>query len=159
MTVHANAMVLWLLLGGATFSSLVGITGVSNFLSKSLAAMPVSPSVTLAIMLGVLLVLGMFIENASIIMICAPIFFPVANELGFDPLWFGLLFLMCIIIGMITPPFGYNLFFMKGLGFQEITMGDIYGSIIPYCWLMIGVLVLCVLFPQIALWLPNQMIR
>ncbi len=159
MTVQANAMVLWLLLGGAVFSSLVGITGVSRFISQLLTGMPVSPTVTLAIMLGVLLVLGMFIENASIIMICAPIFFPAAIELGLDPLWFGLLFLMCIVIGMITPPFGYNLFFMKGLGFQEITMGDIYRSIIPYCWIMIAVLVLCVVFPGLALWLPNQMIR
>lgn len=159
MTIKANAMVMWLLVGGAAFSSLVGITGVKTFVSDVLTALPVNSTITLIAMLVIILILGMFIENASIIMICAPIFFPAAIALGFDPLWFCFLFVMCIIIGMVTPPFGYNLFFMKGLGHKDVTMADIYGGIWPFVPPMVIVLALCLVFPEIATWLPNQMIR
>ncbi len=89
----------------------------------------------------------------------APIFFPTAVALGFDPLWFCFLFVLCIVIGMITPPFGYNLFFMRGLGHKDVTMADIYSSIWPFVPPMLVVLVLCLVFPELATWLPNQMIR
>ena len=92
-------------------------------------------------------------------MISLPIMLPVAISLGFDPLWFALLFTMDVIIGMVTPPFGYNLFFMKGLGYSEISMKDVYWSVLPYIPLFVIALILCVLFPQLALWIPSMMVK
>ena len=84
---------------------------------------------------------------------------PVIVQLGFDPLWFAILFSICVIIGFITPPFGVNLFYFKGLGHADVTMMDIYRSVIPYVGIMIIVLILCVVFPPILTWLPGLMIK
>ena len=108
--------------------------------------------------MAIALVLGMFMDGAAITMITIPVFMPVVYQLGIDPLWFGLLFTMNMIIGYMTPPFGMNLFYMKGLVPKDITMMDIYRSIIPYVIISIAVLVLSIIFPQILLWLPNKMI-
>jgi len=158
-TMRVNAMVMWLVIGGASFSSLCGITGVTNFVRDILVGLPVGPMGVLLIMLLILFIMGMFIENASIIMICLPIMMPTALALGFDPLWFGLIFTMMVIIGMITPVFGYNLFYFKGLGHADVSMMDIYIAILPYIPLMLAALALCIIFPEIVLWIPNTMIK
>jgi len=158
-TMRVNAMVMWLVIGGASFSSLCGITGVTHFVRDILVGLPLGPMGVLIVMLTILFVMGMFIENASIIMICLPIMMPAALELGFDSLWFGLIFTMMVIIGMITPVFGYNLFYFKGLGHSDVDMMDIYLAILPYIPLMLASLALCVIFPQIVLWFPNTMIK
>lgn len=158
-TMRVNAMVMWLVIGGASFSSLNGITGVTHFIRDILVALPISPMGVLLLMLIILFIMGMFIENASIIMICIPIMMPAALALGFDPLWFGLVFTMMVIIGMITPIFGYNLFYFKGLGHADVSMVDIYMAILPYIPLMLISLALCILFPEIVLWIPNMMIK
>jgi TRAP-type mannitol/chloroaromatic compound transport system permease large subunit len=88
-----------------------------------------------------------------------PIFFPVIVSVGIDPLLFGLLFTINICLGYLTPPFGMNLFYMKGIVSSDITMEDIYRSIIPYVAVMIIVLILVVIFPSLALWLPNSVIQ
>jgi TRAP-type mannitol/chloroaromatic compound transport system permease large subunit len=85
--------------------------------------------------------------------------FPVAQQLGYDLLLFSLLFTLCVIIGMLTPPFGYALFYFKGIGHQDVSMKDIYDSSVPYVFLMLIVLGLCIVFPRIPLWLPNKMIK
>jgi len=130
-TMRVNAMVMWLVIGGASFSSLCGITGVTHFIRDILVALPLSPMGVLLLMLTILFIMGMFIENASIIMICVPIMMPAALALGFDPLWFGLVFTMMVIIGMITPVFGYNLFYFKGLARPDVDMVVIYIAISP----------------------------
>jgi TRAP-type mannitol/chloroaromatic compound transport system permease large subunit len=155
----ANAMVMWLVVGGASFSSLCGITGITHLIRDILVALPLSPMGVLLLMMLILFIMGMFIENASIIMICLPIMMPAAVALKFDPLWFGLLFTMMVIIGMITPIFGYNLFYFKGLGYKEVEMMDIYIAILPYIPLMLAALALCIIFPEIALWIPRMMIK
>jgi tripartite ATP-independent transporter DctM subunit len=159
MTMKANAMVMWLVVGGASFSSLCGITGITHLIRDILVALPLSPMGVLLLMMLILFIMGMFIENASIIMICLPIMMPAAVALKFDPLWFGLLFTMMVIIGMITPIFGYNLFYFKGLGYKEVEMMDIYIAILPYIPLMLAALALCIIFPEIALWIPRMMIK
>lgn len=159
MTIKVNAMVMWIVIGGASFSSLCGITGITHFMSDMLKGLPLGPYGVLFVMLFILLIEGLFIDGTAIIMISLPVMLPVAVELGFDPLWFAFLFNMCVIIGMITPPFGYNLFYMRGLNLKNVTMMDIYVSVLPYIPLMVIVLALCVLFPQVALWIPNTMLK
>jgi len=157
-TVRLVAMVMWLLIGGGCFSTLLGATGVGHFISGLLTGLPVGTMGVLIVMMVIGLTLGMFMDGAAITMICIPVFMPVVYQLGLDPLWFGLLFTMNMIIGYITPPFGMNLFYMKGLVPKDISMMDIYRSIIPYVVISIIVLILCIVFPQILLWLPNKMI-
>ena len=158
-TFSVNAMVMWIVIGGATFSSVCGITGITNFMSGLLVGLPFGPYGILFIMLFILFVEGLFIDGTAITMISLPIMLPAAIQLGFDALWFGFLFNMVIIIGMITPPFGYNLFYMKGLKLEGVTMMDIYMGVLPYIPAMVLVVVLCIIFPQIALWIPNMMVK
>jgi TRAP-type mannitol/chloroaromatic compound transport system permease large subunit len=108
-------------------------------------------------MLGITLVLGMFIDPVAITMICVPVFLPVLNALSIDPLWFMLLFSLATCIGYITPPFGLNIFYMKGVVPDNISLFDIYKGVIPFCVIKIAVLILCILFPCLLTWLPSLM--
>ena len=158
-TFRVNAMVMWLAIGGSAFASLTGITGINRGVSNFLGSLSMSPNGIVLVMLGIVFILGMFIDIIAIVMICLPIMMPVIIQIGFDPLFFAFLFTMCLIIGILTPPFGYNLFYFKGLGYEEVSMMDIYRSVTPYIVLMTIAMILCLLFPQIPLWLPNKMIK
>jgi len=158
MTVKVNGMVMWLLAGGLCLGSLLGATGVSHWISKSLAGLPLAPLTIIIIMQLVVFVLGMFMDGASITVITIPLFMPVVESLGFNPLWFCLLFTINGITGYISPPFGLNLFYMKGIVPKDISMGLIYRSVIPYVLILVIVMVLCFIFPEILLWLPEMML-
>ena len=157
MTVKVNGMVLWLLSAGLCLGSLLGATGVSHWISKALAGLPLAPLAIIIIMQMVVFVLGMFMDGASITVITIPLFMPVVESLGFNPLWFCLLFTINGISGYITPPFGMNLFYMKGIVPKGISMGLIYRSVIPYVLIIVIVMILCFIFPEILLWLPEMM--
>jgi tripartite ATP-independent transporter DctM subunit len=154
---RVNAMVFMLIIAGLTFSSLLGITGVTRFIGEVLTSISANRWVVLAVMLAIVYVMGMFIDATPITVITIPIFIPIVRELGFDPLWFGLIFTMDLLIGFITPPFGINMFFFKGLNHPGVTMADIYRSCLPYVMLMTLAWFLCILFPQIPLILPGMM--
>jgi TRAP-type mannitol/chloroaromatic compound transport system permease large subunit len=154
-------MVMWLLIGGSLFSSLLNAIGVQESVSqilKGIEAQYGSMSV-LAIMMVIVFIMGMFIDGAAITVLTMPIFFPVVITANIDPLWFGILFTINIVTGYLTPPFGMNLFYMKGITPPEITMADIYKSIFPYVGIMIIVLIVVIIFPQIAVWFPNTIIK
>jgi TRAP-type mannitol/chloroaromatic compound transport system permease large subunit len=104
-----------------------------------------------------LIFLGLFLDEIGIILLCVPIFLPIIKALNFDPIWFGILFLVNAQMDYITPPFGYTLFYLKGVAPEGVTMGDIYRSIIPFVLLQAIGLALCIIFPKIVLWLPNLM--
>lgn len=150
-----SCMVCWIIIGGVCFASLYTAVGALEFIKGLVAVMPVSPYVILAGIQVTLLALGCLIDPGGIIMITTPIFVPLIKMLGFDPVWFGVLFIVNMEAGYLTPPFGFNLFYMKSIVPPGITMGDIYRSIIPFVVLMMICLVILVIFPQIALWLPN----
>ncbi|MCF8037977.1 MAG: TRAP transporter large permease subunit, partial [Desulfohalobiaceae bacterium] len=105
----------------------------------------------------ILIILGLFLDEIGIILLCVPIFLPIIESLGFDPVWFGILFLINAQMDYITPPFGYTLFYLKGVTPEGVHMGDIYRSVIPFVLLQAFGLALCMIFPQIILWLPNMM--
>lgn len=156
---RVNAMIMWLAIAGSAFSSLVGSMGVSRFVGNLMQSFTLEPTGILMVMLSITLIMGCFIDTVSIIMINLPMMMPIAANSGIDPLFFAFLFTMTLIIGMITPPFGYALFYFNGLGFEDVTMSNIYRSVVPYVIISMFVLILCFLFPQIPLWLPNHMIR
>ena len=154
-----NAMVMWMIVGGVCFSSLLGITLVNQFIANALIGLVANRWVVMGIMLLIVFLLGMFIDTTPITIITIPIFIPIVRALGFDPLWFGLIFTMDLLLGFMTPPFGVALFYFKGIGHPDVTMADIYKSILPFIALMIVAWILCMIFPEIAVWLPNQMIK
>jgi tripartite ATP-independent transporter DctM subunit len=156
-TLSLSCMVLWILVGALLFSQLfVGIKG-SNLLREGLAALAVNRWVILIIMQITFFFLGMILDPSGIIMLCTPIFVPVIKELGFDVIWFGVLFTMNMEMAFLTPPFGFNLFYLRGvIPREEMTMADIYRSAFPFVALQALGLAIVMIFPQIAMWLPNR---
>jgi TRAP-type mannitol/chloroaromatic compound transport system permease large subunit len=110
-------------------------------------------------MLSMIFVLGMFVEPAGIIMLVGPLFAQIAKGLGIDLIWFGVLFVIMLQIGYLTPPFGISLFFMKAVCPPQIRTIDIYRSIIPFIAIMIVTVILILIFPGIATWLPSVLVK
>ena len=154
-----NAMVMWMIIAGCCFSSLLGITLVNQFIADILIGTVASRWVILGIMLFIVFIMGMFIDTTPITIICIPIFIPIVRALGFDPLWFGLIFTMDLLIGFMTPPFGMSLFYFKGVGHPDVSMADIYRAVLPFVGLMTFAWILCIIFPPISMWLPSLMIK
>ena len=113
------------------------------------------PTTMLLIMFAILLVLGMFMDQLSMMLLTVPIFFPLAETLGFDLIWFGVIVLLALEISFTTPPFGLLLFVMKGVSSPDTTMRDIYIAAIPYMGCAILLVGLLIIWPEIALWLPG----
>lgn len=157
-TVITSTMTLFIIGGSSVFSQLLGYTGFTQSVVAGLIGLQVSKYVMLLIMAGIVIILGMFIESVPIIMMITPIFVPVAAALGFDQIWFGLIMLIVIQMGMTSPPFGMLLFVMKGCAGKDTTMGDMYRTALPFL-LSDTVSVLMVTFiPALALWLPNLLV-
>lgn len=157
-TMRLSAMVIWIVFAASVFTSLYAVTGAVDLMSDLLLAVPGGRWGALITMQLMFFVLGMFFDPTGIVMLTTPIFFPVVILLGFDPIWFGILFVVNMEMGFLTPPFGFNLFYMKGVVPPGITMGDIYKSVIPFVGLQAIGLIIIMIFPQIALWLPSMML-
>jgi len=150
-----TCMVMWIYFGALCFTSLYIAVGAPKLVEEILMELPGGRWAPIIAMQLTFFVLGMIIDPTGIVMITTPIFFPIVRALGFDPIWFGVLFVVNMEMAYITPPFGYNLFYMKGVVPKGITMGDIYRSIIPFVLLQMTGLAIMMVFPQIVLWLPN----
>lgn len=157
-TLRLSSMVMWILLGAAAFVSVYNAIGASDLITNIVKTLPVSKWVVLAIMQLSLFILGMFLDPNGIIMLTVPVYVPIIKALGFDPLWFGIVFFVNMEMSYLTPPFGFNLFYMKGVVPPEISMADIYRSVFPFVILQAVGLILVIIFPQLALWLPTLLI-
>ncbi|MDG1130343.1 MAG: TRAP transporter large permease subunit [Paracoccaceae bacterium] len=152
---RVTLMAYLIVFGSATFSQLLAFSGASSGLIKWATGFDLEPIAMLLVMFGVLLLLGMFMEQISMMLLTVPIFFPLAQSLGFDPIWFGLIMLLALEISFTTPPFGLLLFVMKGVAPPDTTMCDIYMSAIPFILCSLGLVALLIMFPPLALWLPG----
>jgi tripartite ATP-independent transporter DctM subunit len=152
-----STMIFMIVAGSVAFSQLLAFTGISRGIVGIATDLPLSPILTCAIILVLLIIMGTMIEQISMIMIAVPIFMPIAVALGFDPIWFGLLMLVSITVGLITPPFGLLLFIMKGVLPQGTKMLDVYYSALPFIILTFFGILLILIFPGIAIWLPSKM--
>lgn len=152
---RVTLMAYLIVFGSATFSQLLAFSGASSGLIRWATSFDLAPIAMLLVMFAVLLLLGMFMEQISMMLLTVPIFFPLAATLGFDPIWFGLIILLALEISFTTPPFGLLLFVMKGVAPRDTTMRDIYGSAIPYMACSMLLVALLILFPGLALWLPG----
>ncbi|NVJ93621.1 MAG: TRAP transporter large permease [Methylocystaceae bacterium] len=142
--------------GSATFSQLLAFSGASSGLIQWAMSFDLAPMMTLLAMFGVLLLLGTFMEQISIMMLTVPFFFPLAANLGFDPVWFGIITLLALEISFSTPPLGLLLFVMKGVS-PNTPMSVIYRSAIPFITCSLLLVVILILFPPLAGWLPQLM--
>ena len=156
-TIKISSMALWILVAATLFGVFYTSAGAQSLVMDIVAGLPVSRWVILIGMEIILLILGCFMDDYAIVTICSPIFMPVAVSLGFDPLWFCIVFLLNMQIAYLTPPFGWSLFLMKGVAPPEITTTDIWRSVPPFIAIQMLVLVLTMLLPQLALWLPGKM--
>ncbi len=152
---RVTLMAYLIVFGSATFSQLLAFSGASSGLIRWATGFELDPIAMLLVMFGVLLLLGMFMEQISMMLLTVPIFFPLAASLGFDPIWFALIMLLALEISFTTPPFGLLLFVMKGVAPPDTTMRDIYMSAIPFILCSLLLVVLLILFPPLALWLPG----
>lgn len=150
-----TTMALLIIFGSATFSALLAFSGASSGLIRWATTFDLSPTTMLLVMFAILLVLGMFMDQLSMMLLTVPIFFPLALTLGFDPIWFGVIILLALEISFTTPPFGLLLFVMKGVSAPGTSMRDIYVAAIPFMGCSMLLVVLLIFFPGIALWLPS----
>jgi tripartite ATP-independent transporter DctM subunit len=144
-----------IILGSATFSQLLAFSGASSGLITWATSFEVSPLGMLAIMIGVIFLLGCFMDQLSMMLLTAPIFFPLAKTLGFDLTWFGLIMLLALEVGYTTPPFGLLLFVMKGVSPPGTTMREIYLAAMPFIACVMLLIGLIIAFPPLATWLPT----
>jgi TRAP-type mannitol/chloroaromatic compound transport system permease large subunit len=151
-------MMAWLAFGSLSLVSVYGLAGGTQFIKELMLAMPVSPIGIILMMMLIILVLGMIIDWLGILFLTIPLFIPIIETLGFDPVWFGVLFVMNIQMAYLTPPFGQGMFYVKGVAPPEVTMWDIVKSVPPFVTIQLICLLIVVFIPQIALWLPGQMI-
>ncbi len=152
-----SVMVLVILTGSAAFSQLLSFSGVTPGITKLAADLPVDPIVVLILMQLVVIMLGMFIEQTSIVMVTIPIFMPIVGAMGWDPIWFGAIMMLNLEMATISPPFGLSLFVMKGIASRGTTMMDVYRAALPFVALNLIVMALMIAFPAIVLWLPGLM--
>ena len=152
-----SVMVLFVLTGSAAFSQLLSFSGVTPAITEFATGMAVHPLVVMLMMQLVVMVLGMFIEQTSIVLVTIPIFMPIVAALHWDPIWFGAIMMLNLEMATITPPFGLSLFVMKGIASADTTMNDVYRSVFPFIGLNLAVMALMIAFPQIVLWLPGRM--
>ena len=157
-TIGLVAMVMWIMLGAKCFTNIYTGLGASSFMQEMVLGLPLGPYGILILMQLTFFVLGMFLDPVGIVAICAPVYVPIAVALGFDPVWYGVLFVINMEMAYITPPFGFNLFYMKGVVPEGVSMGDIYRSVPPYVAVQAVSLAIVMLFPKLALWLPSIMI-
>jgi len=158
-TMSVNAMFMWIVLAALAFSSVFdGIGAVKAIENVFIHNWELSPWTVIILMQVSFILMGMFLDDTAMLVIVAPLYIPLVQrlDLGIDNqmVWFGILYTMTCQVAYISPPFGYNLFLMRGMAPEEITLIDIYRSIIPFMILIALTIVLIMIFPQIATWLP-----
>lgn len=157
-TLRLTGMIIWILFAAHAFSAAYQGMGAQSFIEGLMTHIPGGKWGTIIFIQIVLFLLGMVLDPVGIMLITLPVFLPVVTALGFDPIWFGIMFIINMEIGYQTPPFGFNLFYLKGIVPKGITMGDIYSSVVPYTLVMIFGLILVMIFPGLATWLPSKVL-
>ncbi len=155
-TLAISCMFMWIILAalgfGAVFDGLGAVRAIDNLFTDQLG---LNPWMILILMQLSFLLMGTFLDDTAMLVIVAPLYVPLVGALGFDLIWYGILYTITTQIAYMTPPFGYNLFLMRAMAPPEIGLKDIYSSILPFVMVMLLALTLIMVFPQIALWLPE----
>jgi len=156
-TLETTGMVFLIFVSAIAFTQILAFSGATAGVVKLALAIPLPPLVLIIVMQLILVIMGMFMESMCIMMVTLPIYMPVVTALGFDPIWFAVMFLINATVAPISPPFGLCLFIMKGVATPDTTMKDIYLASIPFVMLQITAILLVLFFPILAQWLPSLM--
>ncbi|MBC7802972.1 MAG: TRAP transporter large permease [Candidatus Parcubacteria bacterium] len=154
-TAAISGMILFIIVGATTFSQILSFSGASNGLAQTITGFGLPPLAVIAGMMLFLIFLGVFVEQVSMMMITLPIFMPIVQQMGVDLVWFGVMFLICMQLGLLMPPHGLLLMTMKGVAPPQVTMMHIFRAVTPFLLISIAVLVLVFFAPAVATWLPN----
>jgi len=154
-TAAISGMILFIIVGATTFSQILSFSGASNGLAQMITQLGLSPLAIIAGMMLLLVFLGIFVEQVSMMMITLPIFMPIVQQMGVDLVWFGVLFLICMQLGLLMPPHGLLLMTMKGVAPPEVTMLHIFHAVAPFLVISLAVLALVFFVPSVAVWLPG----
>ncbi len=156
-TLRTTGFILWILFAALLFGRILTALGVTQELTNFVATLPVPPWLILILINLLLIALGALMDPAAIVAVTSPILVPIAIELGYDPLWFGIVFMVNMEMAFLTPPFGLNLFILKSMAPPEMTMNDIVRGAFPFMLLQLAGLALIIIFPALVLWLPSTM--
>jgi tripartite ATP-independent transporter DctM subunit len=157
-TAAISGMILFIIVGATTFSQILSFSGASNGLVELIAGLGLSRLAVIAAMMLLLVFLGLFVEQVSMMMITLPIYMPLVQKYGIDPVWFGVMFLICMQLGLLLPPHGLLLMTMKGVAPPSVRMGHIFQAVLPYIAMSLLVLALVLFVPEIAVWLPKVLL-
>jgi tripartite ATP-independent transporter DctM subunit len=158
-TAGISGIILFIIVGATTFAQILTFSGATNGLVEAIKDAQLAPWLVLGAMLVILVILGCFIDQVSMMLICLPFFMPLVAAYGFDAVWFGVLFLICMQLGLLTPPFGMLLFTMKSVAPKHITMSQVWQSATPYVVMGVIALGLVIAFPPLATWLPKALFK
>src|SRR5688572_6118543 len=158
-TAGISGIILFIIVGATTFAQILTFSGATNGLVDAIKGAQLAPWLVLGAMLVILIVLGCFVDQVSMMLICLPFFMPLVAAYGFDAVWFGVLFLICMQLGLLTPPFGMLLFTMKSVAPKEISMSQVWHAVTPYVVMGLIALALVIAFPPLATWLPKALFR
>ena len=155
-TLSVSAMFMWVVMSAMAFAAIFDGLGAVHAIKTLFLSHGFGPIGTIISMQVSFLLLGTFLDDTAMLIIVAPLYIPLVVSLGFNPIWYGVLYTITCQIAYLTPPFGYNLFLMKAMAPKEITIGDIYRSIVPFVLIMAGTIAILIIFPDIVTWLPNK---
>ncbi|WP_299032203.1 TRAP transporter large permease subunit, partial [uncultured Sulfitobacter sp.] len=153
-TVKTTAMIFTILIGALTLNNLMVFSGIAAALSGFVSGLDMHPMAVMAVILLIYLVMGCFLDALAMILLTVPIFFPIITDLGFDPVWFGIIVVMVVELGLITPPIGMNVFVIKGM-VPNVKLSSIYKGVIPFVIAQLILIIAVFIIPDIALWLPE----
>ncbi len=156
-TMKITLMMFLIISNSSAFSQILAFSGAAPGMINFALGLPMPPIMIMVMMQVIVFIMGCFLDVVSIMMITIPLFVPIVHALKFDPVWFAAIMLVNVELATITPPFGLNLFTMKGVAPPDTTMADVYRSALPYVYVQIVVIALIILFPPLALWLPGLM--
>ena len=156
-TAGISGMILFIILGATTFAQLLSFSGASNGLVQGITSQGWSKEAIVVGMMALLIFLGLFVDQVSMMMITLPIFMPIVSSLGIDPVWFGVMFLMCMQMGLLLPPHGLLLMTMRGVAPPEVRTSQIFQAVTPYVLMSVLLLLAIFFWPAIATWLPSRL--
>ena len=151
-------MGLWILIGANFFVNVFSALGGQGVITDIVLAMPGGNFGVIVIMMIIVLILGMIMDDWAIIMMTTPLFIPILNEVGVNTLWYGILLVVNIQVAYLTPPFGFVLFWIKSILPKNVHMGTVYKAVLPFIAIQLVALILLIVFPELALWLPNKLL-
>jgi TRAP-type C4-dicarboxylate transport system permease large subunit len=151
-TAAISAMILFIVASSKGYSQILAITGISNGVTAFMTDLTTSPLIAATLVLTFVIILGCFMDQVSVIFVSIPLFTKVMHEMTLDPVWFGVLFSIAVGIGGITPPFGLNLFVLKGVSPPGVSMRDVYSAAVPFVLIELVALALVLLMPQMVIW-------